>query len=282
MRTAPIFWPGSEAPIGGLRPTWWRLFDNASPAEQRVAETLHLLALPPAERPRLVTLYLQDADDQGHAHGPESPELAAAVARVDAAIAALLDGLARLGLAATTDVVVVADHGMAATGPGRAIVLDELVDPVRANVVSWSPVLTLWPPAGEVEAVYATLHGAHPHLAVYRRDELPARWRYRDSPRIPPLVAVADEGWFVTTRARAAADAESAGEHGYDPALPSMAAVFVAAGPSFRSGVVVPELANVAVYPLLCAALGIDPLPGDWDPAALPDVLAGRAALGPR
>ena len=38
--------------------------------------------------------------------------------------------------------------------------------------------------------LYRQLAGAHPHLAVYRRAEVPARWHYSDNPRIAPIVAV--------------------------------------------------------------------------------------------
>jgi hypothetical protein len=44
-----------------------------------------------------------------------------------------------------------------------------------------------------------------------------------------PLVLVADEGWTITTRARAARNRVRGGTHGFDNALPSMGALFVAA-----------------------------------------------------
>ena len=45
--------------------------------------------------------------------------------------------------------------------------------------------------------------------------------------------------------------------HGYDPDLPSMRALFLARGPSFRRGAVVPGFENVHLYPLLAALLGV-------------------------
>lgn len=276
VRTAPLDWPGSEAPIAGIRPAAWVPYDHDLAPAARVSRVLDLLAQPAHERPRLLTLYLHEVDDAGHEFGPGSPELAAAVAEADAVVGELLAGLERLGLAGTTDVVVLADHGMAATPPGNAIVLDELIDPAAVRVVTLSPVVQLWPPEGQVEATLASLRRAHPHLAVYARDELPRRLRYSGNPRIPPIVALADEGWYVTTRAEAAERAPDAGEHGYDPALPSMGALFVAAGPSFREGVVLPPFENVQVYPMLCSALGIPPVPGDWTLEDAPAALRSR------
>ncbi len=272
VHTAPLLWPGSEGALGGVRPSAWKPFVNDQPTESRLQDLLELLSRPAAERPRFATLYLQNTDDAGHAFGPDSPELAAAVAREDAAVGALMAALDQLGLAAGTDLVVVSDHGMAATSPDRVIWLDDLVEVPRARVVTWSPVLELSPAPADLEPTTAALRRA-PHLRVYRREEIPARLHYRDSPRIPPIVAIADEGWQVSTHARAADAAKTHGQHGYDNALPSMGALFVAAGPSFRRGVVVPPFDNVEVYPLLCAALGIAPLPGDWTAAALPAVL---------
>ena len=45
--------------------------------------------------------------------------------------------------------------------------------------------------------------------------------------------------------------------HGWDPALPSMHALFMIAGPGIPAGVVVPQVHNVDVYPLMTELLGL-------------------------
>ena len=55
------------------------------------------------------------------------------------------------------------------------------------------------------------------------------------------------------------------GEHGYDNALPSMRALFIASGPAFRRGVQAAEFNNVDVYSLLAHLLGIPAAPNDGD-----------------
>ena len=56
------------------------------------------------------------------------------------------------------------------------------------------------------------------------------------------------------------------GQHGYDPAYPSMHGILIASGPSFRAGgLVVDSVENVHVYNLMCAALGLKPAPNDGD-----------------
>ena len=61
--------------------------------------------------------------------------------------------------------------------------------------------------------------------------------------------------------------------HGYDPAHPDMAASFVAAGPAFRRGVVLPPFDNVHVHPLLLRLLGLPAMATDGDPAVLAPAL---------
>ncbi|MGH7645231.1 MAG: alkaline phosphatase family protein, partial [Gemmatimonadales bacterium] len=112
---------------------------------------------------------------------------------------------------------------MAATSPERYVYLDDFVDVSSITVIDWSPVALLAPRAGSAEDLYRALAGKHPHLTVYRRAEIPERLHYRANPRIPPVVAVADEGWEISTRARVARrPPEPGGTHGYDPAVRSM------------------------------------------------------------
>jgi hypothetical protein len=55
-----------------------------------------------------------------------------------------------------------------------------------------------------------------------------------------------------------------------------MGATFMAHGPAFRRGVVLPPFDNIEVYNLLCAVLGLRPAPNDGD-----DRLARAALLRP-
>ncbi len=276
--TAATFsWPGSEAEIAGRRPTFWRIYDAEVPNADRVDQVLAWLDLPPRRRPGFVTLYFSDVDDAAHRNDPDTaPEVGQAVARIDAIVGRLVDGLEHRGLLASTDIIVVSDHGMAATSPERAIAIDDYVDLELANVVDWNPVLALWPAAERVEEVYAALAGAHPHLAVYRKSEIPEALHYRQHRRIPPLLGIADEGWSVTSRSYLQERGERlrGGNHGYDNRLASMGAIFIASGPSFRRGSRVPALENIHLYELMAAALGVEPAPNDGDLAAVRHLLA--------
>ncbi len=271
-RAAAMFWPGTEADIGGVRPTYWEPFDGKVSTDARVAHVLEWLAMPEAERPSFVTLYLDDVDHAGHDFGPDSPELMAALGTIDAGLGKLVDGVQRLGLANRVTIVVVSDHGMTPLSDQRIIWLEHYIDVERVDVTEWDGLLLLTPKIGSVDEIYRRLRGAHPRLQVFTRETLPARLHYRDNPRIPAIVGIPDDGWVVTTRERRRRRVEDGrvlqrGTHGYDPANRRMHAIFVAAGPGIRRGVVVQTLDNIQVYHFLCAALKLTPAANDGDPA---------------
>lgn len=268
-----FFWPGSDVAIGGHYPTYYRVYDGRVPNARRVAQVLDWLALPGDSAPVFVTAYFSDVDDAGHDHGPDAPQTDSAIARVDSQVGALVAGLAARGLAERVNLVVVSDHGMTATSPERQIFLDDYLDLERVIVVDWSPVAAITPRPGYEDSAYARLHGAHPQLAVYRKPDIPARWRYRDHARITPLLAVAADGWSIASRERPLR--RPGGNHGYDNALPSMGALFVAAGPAFRPGVVVAPFASVHVYALLAHVTGLPPQPHDGSLDSVRALLVG-------
>jgi len=270
VRSACFFWPGSETAHDGVRPAFFKLFDKKLRAADRVDGLLGWLALPPAQRPRFATLYFDVVDDMGHRHGPDAPETGAAIKEADEALARLLAGLDRLGLRERTDLVVVSDHGMSEQSPDQVVFLDDLTKISAVQVDSTGPVGGVRPKPGTVSAaeLAASIRAkAPPQLQVWLRDETPERFHFRGNPRIPDVVMLADEHWNFETRTGwpNRARTYNKGNHGWDPATPNMGALFIAHGPSFQRGVEIPDVENIQVYNLLCAALGIEPAPNDGD-----------------
>jgi predicted AlkP superfamily pyrophosphatase or phosphodiesterase len=262
QRTANLYWPGSAAPIEGMWPDYWEPFDEKVPPAARVDKILGWLDLPSKQRPTFLALYFDQVDHEGHQGGPDSPQVRNAIALVDAALARLLDGLRQRGIADRVNIVVVSDHGMASTSPERVIFLDPYTDLSRDRVPTRGSLLTVWPALGETETVLAKLRGI-PHMQVYRREDLPARWHYSGNPRIAPIIALADEGWTVTTHEHFKSHDFSQGQHGYDNDLPSMQALFLAHGPAFKAGTQLPAFSNVDVYELLAYLLHLKPARND-------------------
>lgn len=275
---AAMFWPGSETAIGGRQATFWLPFDDDMSHSERVGRVLSWLELPEDERPSFLTLYFSDVDNAGHELGPESAEVGTAVAAVDRSIGELVAGVKRAGLDDRVHYVVVSDHGMAALSPDRMIVLDSLIDVAAVDVVDWAPVLGVSPKDGNVEELYAALKDKHPHLAVYRRDEIPAVYGIAGHPRLPAVVGIADEGWYVASQREVDRWAQPGrkapgGTHGYDARLKSMQGLFVASGPRIKIGMTVAAFENIHVYEFMCAVLGLTPAKNDGDPAVTRDML---------
>ncbi|HEY1308937.1 MAG TPA: ectonucleotide pyrophosphatase/phosphodiesterase [Vicinamibacterales bacterium] len=279
QRTASMFWPGTEAPIEGVRPNFWAPFDDRLPVNIRVDRVLSWLDLPPERRPTLITLYIGDVDGAGHENGPNSMEVRNAVRRADGYLGRLVKGLERRRLSDRVNIVAVSDHGMAETSLDRVVILDDYISLSDVEVIDINPTLGLFPRPGREDAVYAALVKAHPRLKVYRRAETPEHWHYRDHPRIPPIVGVVDEGWQIMVRdtfnqRRSRGNTGPRGEHGYDPIVArSMHGIFVAAGPAFKTEVTVPAFENVNIYDVLCDVLGVMPARNDGDPAFAKSVL---------
>ncbi len=279
QRTAPLFWPGSEAPINGVRPSYAMPFDGDMPDTARARRVLERLDLPAERRPTFLTLYSSAVDAAGHEYGPDAPETNRAIAQVDSLIGLLASELAGRRQGGNVNLVIVSDHGMVSTGPDRVVWLDEYVaeDALRADEMS--TLLTAWPAQGLEDSVYRALQRA-PHLVVYRRGELPDRFRLPGSRRLAPIVAIADPGWTIAGRtAENPSPKIMLGNHGYDDSLPAMRAIFVARGPAFRRSVVVPPFRNIHVYPLLAKVLGLTPAPTDGSLDSVRALLAesGRA-----
>jgi predicted AlkP superfamily pyrophosphatase or phosphodiesterase len=265
---AAMFWVGSEAPIRGILPRYWKPYDASFPPEERVDQVLRWLDLPEADRPALINLYFSDVDSAGHDYGPDSREVQEAIRRVDGYLGRLVRGLTDRGLAEGVNMIVLSDHGMATVDSTRVVILDDYIAPGDVDVIDINPTLGLFPKSGRAEAVYAALSSAHPSLRIFRPDTTPEEWHYRHHPRIPPIVGVADEGWQVLRRATmnqilAGKLAADRGNHGYDPALMSMRGMFVAAGPAFKAAATVPEFQNVHIYNALAEVLRVPPAPND-------------------
>lgn len=258
IRTGTMFWPGADAPVGGVRPSVWVPYTAAITSPQRVRFALDWLRRPAADRPAFETLYFDVVDKTSHNQGYDSPEKLAAVREVDTAIGQLTNGLVAMGTAA--NMVIVADHGMEGVPPDHQLdpraILD---DAALARAQIGGPLLYFHPAPGQDAAVAARVVGRHPHSRCWRKADLPARLHYGRNPRVPPFVCLAESGW------RFSADAPLTyvkGDHGFDPADPAMRALFLAVGPAFAPGRRLADFDNVDVYPLVRELIGLPPATG--------------------
>lgn len=278
LKSATMFWPGSEAEIAGLRPNYWLPYNKDTSAETRVDTVLGWLDLPAGQRPNFITLYFEYADDAGHYFGTTSPELDAALVRLDTAIIRLLAGLEQRGLRDKTNLVVVSDHGMIDTHEKQVVIIDNLLPVDSIDIITQGQALGIAPKPGKTELVEAALLKRHGHFTCWRRENVPAALHYGKNPRIPPIVCQADDGWSVLTKARFEAGHSrfNDGEHGFDPRSKEMRALFMANGPDIKTGKVIGPIENVDVYDMLCNLLGIKPVANDGDGKTLKSAIAKK------
>src|SRR5579883_79300 len=270
---ATMFWPGSEAPIHGVRPDHWHPYDMSVSADARVNQVLQWLDLPRMQRPQFITLYFDQVDHQAHEHGPDSKEVDEALRQTDVALGRLIDGLKQRHLFDTVNLVIVADHGMAAVPAGHSIYIDKFFNTRRAHTVMLGAVAGVDANAGETLDAHRLL-APHAHMQCWKKQDIPPRLHYGSNARVPPVVCLAQTGWLITTRTeRAKHEHPQRGEHGYDNADPLMRALFVAEGPAFVSGYIAPPFPNVDVYPLLAHLLRITPEKNDGDYSAIEAML---------
>ncbi len=265
QKSAMYFWPGSEARIATERPTYWARYDGSVSYEARVQQVLNWLDYPERTRPTLISLYFSAVDDAGHEYGPVYAKVDSAVKIVDEALGLLIEGLKERKIFDSVNIIVTSDHGMTATAKERTIYLDDYVDFSSVRLVDRGILVSVWAGPEKIDSLYRRLSGVHPHLNVFRKSEIPDRWRYKNHPRVAPLFMVAGEGWII--RLRTDRDfwktREHGGDHGYDNALTSMRGIFVAGGPAFARQRVVDPVETIQIYNLISHILGIIPAPND-------------------
>ncbi|GLQ97689.1 alkaline phosphatase family protein [Dyella mobilis] len=262
LRTASMFWPGSAADIQGKHPDFWKPYDGKVTADQRVDQVLAWLDLPADQRPSFITLYFDAVDHAGHKAGPDSPQVNQALRDTDAAIARLVDGLRQRGLYDKTNIIVLADHGMASVPAGNNILIDKLIKMDDVQEVNLGTVAGFNPKRKhDFNAIEEQLEQPQQHVHCWDKTRIPKRFNYGSNTRVPQLVCLADVGWRITTTAYLAKHKGpmSLGEHGYDNADPLMQALFIAHGPAFQSGIRYHSFPNVDVYSLMAHVLNIPP-----------------------
>jgi predicted AlkP superfamily pyrophosphatase or phosphodiesterase len=236
-------------------------YDESLPNAKRLAQTLDYLA--EAEPPCFVSMYMSDVDSAGHHFGPESQQTRDAVHAVDSTIGELVSGLKQRGLWGKVNLIIVSDHGMAATPASQRITLDDYIDLANVDMIDGSPLLAWNARDGDQAALVAKLNRI-PHLHAYLAKDVPERWHFTGNKLIAPVLALAEEGWTFETREHMRDWKDPhLGTHGFDNDLESMRAIFIADGPGFQHGGRLPVFPNIDVYSLMTELLHLKPAAND-------------------
>lgn len=278
VKAATYFFPGSEAEIKGKRPSYWFPYQHNTPNRERTEQVLAWLALPEAERPRVITLYFSDVDSAGHNYGPRSEQVAQALAEVDAELTYLVQTLRERGQAEQVNLIISSDHGMAEVDQRKYIIADELFDGSLTQNVRFSrEIVSIFPKSGQEELLYQQIAGRYnpEQMRLYRKHELPERFQHQQHARIAPIILLAEQPWIFVRRSLLPglkADPSffrARGSHGYDNTEPDMQGMLIAYGPAFKQQATVAQLSMVDFYNVMARVVGLTPAPNQGDPRAL-------------
>jgi len=264
MKTASFYWVGSEAPVQGIQPDYWKTYDEEVPFGDRVDTVLKWLSLPANRRPHLVTLYFEEPDAVSHSYGPLSPETGAMVRSLDSLMGVLRTGIARLPHSGKINLIILSDHGMTEVDESRYnYIFDTLPQAMVKRIYGGNPVWAVEPIEGKLDSVLLLLN-MQKGMKAWKKTDLPAHLHYGTHPRIPEIVLIADPGWTAGIRPQPRGDTR--GDHGYDWQCLDMHSIFYAEGPAFKKGFSVDTLYNVDIYNIVTGILGLVPAPNDGNP----------------
>lgn len=263
MKSASFFWVGSETPVNGKHPDYWKPYNSKVSFETRADSVLMWLQKPIEERPHIIMWYLDEPDHVGHSYGPDAPRVAEMVTRCDRVVGYFRDKLSKLDIASKVDFIVVADHGMATYYKEKAVNTTDYVPEEWLEHSTGGPIAMLYPKAGLKEKTFEALKKM-PNVEVYKKGNVPARLNFGSSDRIGDIVIKANIGTYIYTKKDA--KTRTAGAHGYDNNRKEMFAIFRAVGPHFEKNKVLTEpVPNITIYPIICNILDLAPAKTDAD-----------------
>ena len=272
--TASYFWVGSEAPVKGVQPTYWKKYEHKFPFTQRVDSVIAWLCLPEEKRPHLITWYMDEPDSKGHKLGPDNPELMPVISYLDSLVGDFMFKLNRLEIGPDVNFIVTSDHGMGQISPDRVVRLTDFINLDHVNRINGSnPVYCLSASPGYNEEIWNKLNNIE-HICSWKHGQLPEQLHYGTNSRTGDFVVAADSSWSVTINSNP--ERYSGGTHGYDNNNKDMHAIFYAVGPAFKTGYLQPTFNNIDIYPLIAEIMCLKPATVDGNIDHVSGMLSGR------
>ena len=244
-------------------------------------------------QPNLLLFHLLTLDSTQHRYGPRTQAAMNTMALLDTQVATIVRTLEETGLAATTTLFVLSDHGFKAVKrqilPNAALLKAGLLEVTDGKVTKTQAYVV---PEGGSAFVYVTVPDASGQiLAQVKRalaglEGIDAVVEPGDFPKyglpmpaandqMGALFLTAKEGYAFAGNAgeQVVADAAegSLGAHGYVSTDPDLQSLFIASGRGIKPGVNLPTVNNVDIAPTAARLLGFEMK--DVDGKVLTDIL---------
>ncbi len=260
MKTATLFWVGSEAAIEGIRPNIWYPYNHSLPFTSRIDSLVRWLSFPDSIRPHLILWYYPEPDGTGHRYGPSGKKTIQMVEQLDQWLGNFFTAMRKLPIYNKLNFIITSDHGMGPISNDREVILDHYINPGNLQYMDGgNPVYNLGVRPGKLETVYEKLKKVQ-HISVWKHDSLPARLHYGTNIRTHDLTVVADSNWSIYWSWHIG---HGKGTHGYDNKWRAMHAIFYAAGPAFKKDYRQKSFPNIDIYPLIAKILQLKPAKTD-------------------
>lgn len=210
-----------------------------------------------------VMVYHNNPDKVSHLFGAGSNEVVENLIQIDSDLKSFFKRLDDNKKRHLINIVIVSDHGMTNITQPHLFISDYLDLNLYSNFVDGGgSLLKIFPRnlSAESELVDKLTKIANETSAfiLYRRDDMPDKWHYKNNARVGHLIIVSNEGqqvfnnrlWF----------SKSIAQHGFDNNLDSMKPLFVATGPAFKSKTVIKaSFDQINVFSLFCYLLNVTP-----------------------
>ncbi|VDL94394.1 unnamed protein product [Schistocephalus solidus] len=257
-RSCVFYWPGSNQPYKGKYPfATSGLYSDHPTFTYRVDRLMDWIA---NDEFTFCALYYNEPDHSGHAHGPNSTEVLDAIELVNDGIAYLLQRIkSHPKLSGKVNLIVTADHGMTYIPEQNRVRLYEAVNSSRYYGNISPPVVGIWPKGNETaDAIYNDLMKKKlSNLTVYRKENIPEKYHYGKSYRMPDILALADPGYLIMVKEDYFTTNPPHGMHGYDNSFREMHPFLVAFGPGIKKMNGNHIFQQIDIYPFICGLLGL-------------------------
>jgi len=226
------------------------------------------------EKPNLLLVHFLDADEEQHANGPDSVQAHRAFEAIDGHIDALLQAVRKAGIAESTTIVVVGDHGFAGIHTSISVpaLLAEAglsetdgIDPSRLIIYATGGAAALYPADSSDKelaefvstrvAPYLTNHYAE-YLKTYTPRDLAGEGGFPGA----LLALTAAPGYAFTRETRDGgvfSPSTQKGTHGFVPDMPEMATGFVIQGPGIYGNTALTQIEITDVAPIIAKVLDL-------------------------
>ena len=258
LHTAVFYWPGSDVKGNNAHPDKFYMYDTQPrlTLQARIDGIVAELKKPTNQRPDLIMAYMEEPDASGHRYGPQAWQTRKAAMQVDSLLAALYKQILQLPIGRQVNLIVVSDHGMTWISKEHVVPIMPHLKKSWIKAIEGNIPANIYAADGCRDSIYTALAQID-HIKKWRKEDIPAYLHYGSNSRVGDIVVMPDIGYVVYED-----PIEAGGQHGFDPTLSDMHALFRAIGPDFRH-TSLPHFRNVDVYELLCHLLSIAPAAND-------------------